>query len=206
MDKEMLSVVSIDGAEIGRRHTAGRKSVQVLGTEIAFFYPPFGDGLWVTAQTSGKLTHPYMENWISEPLRIMLGQFVFPRLVARNFGNGTADVWLRPSPRRFRNPGIASLVGDNSSRSATQFWDLYARLLTLIAEARNDKDQPSFEAHAVTRFYDEITQATQGSRWVLCMTLASAAEGLARMLMSSAERRPEFDKTDIQNLKKTIEA
>ena len=126
--------------------------------------------------------------------------------MARNFGDGTADVWLRPSPRRFRYPGIASLISGNSANSVAQFWELYANLLVLIAEARDEKDQPNFESHPVTRFYEEIAQATQGSRWVLCMTLASAAEGLARLLMTPAERKPEFAKTDIKSIKATIEA
>jgi hypothetical protein len=38
------------------------------------------------------------------------------------------------------------------------------------------------------------------------MTLASAAEGLARLLMSPTERKPEFSKTDVKGIKETIEA
>jgi hypothetical protein len=206
MDKQMLSVVSIEGEEIARRWSQGQKTIPVLGTEITFSYPPFGTGLSVTARTSEMLCHPYLENWISEPLRIMLGQLIFPRLVVRNFGNGTADVWLRPSPRRFRNPVIASLAAYSSANSLVQFWNLYAPLLTLIAQARDKDNRPNFESHPVTRFYDEITQATQGSRWVLCMTLASSAEGLALLLMTPAQREPEFANTDIASLRDVIKA
>lgn len=205
MDKQMLSVVSIDGNEIGRRWSQGQNTVPVLGTEIVFSYPPFGEGLSVTARTSDMLPHPYLENWISEPLRIMLGQLVFPRFVARNFGNQTADISLRLTPRRFRHPGIASLAAYNSTGSVSQFWDLYAPLLTLIAQARDKNNHPNFEAHPVTRFYDEITQATQGSQWVLCMTLASSAEGLARLLMTPAQREREFAETDTKSLRRAIE-
>src|ERR1039458_4480334 len=132
----MLSVFSVEGEEIARRRSGGQKTVSVLGSEITFFYTPFGEGLWVTAKTSDKLRHPYLENWLSEPLRILLGQLVFPRLVARNFGDGTAEVWLRPSPRRFSNSGITALVRGGFAGAAPQFWELYPNLLTLIAEAR----------------------------------------------------------------------
>jgi hypothetical protein len=183
MDKTMVTVTSVDGAKIQQRESAGQQIVRALDSEIRFFYTPSDESLWVTAKTSGKLQHPYAENWLSEPLRILLGQLAFPRLVARNFGDGTAHVWLRPSPRRFRESGIASLVGGDPLGAGAEFWQLYASLLTLLAEARDEQGDPNFESNRITRFYEEIIQATQGSRWVLCLTLASAGEGLVRMLM-----------------------
>ena len=107
MDRMMISVSSIGGEEVERRRTAGEHTIQVLDSEVKFFYEPSGKSLWITAKTSERLAHPFAENWISEPLRILLGQLVFPRLVARNFGNRTAQVWLRRSPRRFDNAGLA---------------------------------------------------------------------------------------------------
>jgi hypothetical protein len=206
MDKKMTSITSLDGVEVERRHRAGQHTVEVLESEIKFFYKPSGESLWVTARTSEKLTHPFAENWISEPLRVLLGQLIFPRLVARNFGNGTAQVWLRPSPRRFNNSGIASLLRVDPFQSPAKFWKLYTNLLKLVVEARDDQGQPNFESHPITRFYEEIAQATQGSRWVLCMTLASTGEGLARMLMRPDERKLDFPEKDIKDLKKVIEA
>ena len=204
MDKAMVTVTSIDDAEIQRRCSPGQQTVQVLDSEIKFFYTPSDESLWVTAKTSDKLQHPYAENWLSEPLRVLLGQLVFPRLVARNFGGGTAQVWLRPSPRRFRDSGIASLLGRDPLSASAEIWELYASLLTLISEARDEKGLPNFESHRITRFYEEIIQATQGSQWVLCLSLASAGEGLAKMLMSPAERRSDFTEKDIESLKTTV--
>lgn len=204
MDKVMVTVTCIDGVEIQQRRSAGQQTVQVLDSEIRFFYTPSDESLWVIAKTSGKLQHPYAENWLSEPLRVLLGQLVFPRLVARNFGDGTAQVWLRPSPRLIREPGIASLIGGDSLSAGTEFWKLYASLLTLFAEARDEQGHPNFESHPITRFYEEIIQATQGSRWILCLTLASAAEGLANMLMRPTERRSDFTEKDIESLKTTV--
>ena len=94
------------------------------------------------------------------------------RLVARNFGNGSAQVWLRPSPRHFTNSGIVSLIEGDALGAGTEFWELYASLLKLIAEDRDEKGHPNFEPHRITRFYEEIIQATQGSRWVQCLTIA----------------------------------
>ena len=188
MNKTMVSISSLDGEEIERRRSPGQHTVRVLDSEIKFFYKPSDESLWVTAKTSDILTHPFAENWIGEPLRILLGQLVFPRLVARNLGDGTAQVWLRPSPRRFANSGLASLVGGALFGAPAEFWDLYGNLLKLVAEARNEQGQPNFQPHRITRFYEEIAQATQGSRWVLCMTLASAGEGLAKLLMRPAQQ------------------
>jgi len=206
MDKAMVSVTSIGDEEIGRRISDGQHTVQALDAEITFFYLPSDDSLWVATKTSDRLQHPYAENWLGEPLRILLGQLVFPRLVARNFGNGTAQVWLRPSPRRLTGSGIASLVDGDHCGARTKFWELYASLLTLIAEARDEQGHSNFESHQITRFYDEIIQATQGSRWVLCLTLASAGEGLAKMLMRPDERRSDIAEIDIDSLKTHVAA
>lgn len=206
MDQRMVSVTSVGDEEIARRFSDGQHTIHALGTEIKFFYLPYDDFLWVTAKTSEKLQHPYAENWIGEPLRALLGQLTFPRLVARNFGNGTAQVWLRGSPRLVGDPRIASLVSGDPFDPKAKFWEIYATLLTLIAEARDGKGNPNFESHQITRFYEEIAQATHGSRWVLCLTLASTSEGLAKMLMRPEERKSDFAETEISSLKTHIAA
>jgi hypothetical protein len=206
MEQSMVTVTSINGEEIERSYSDGQQVVQVLGSEIKFFYTPSDNSLRMTAKTSDKLQHPYTENWLGEPLRILLGQLVYPRLVARNFGDGTAAVWLRPSPRQFSNPEIASLIGGSPFDAETKFWELYTNLLVLIAEARDEHGHPNFESNQITQFYEEIIQATKGSRWVLCLTLASAGEGLAKMLMRPDERRSDFAEQDIESLKTYVAA
>ncbi|HEY9073405.1 MAG TPA: hypothetical protein VIN67_04650, partial [Desulfobaccales bacterium] len=74
MEKTMMTVTSIDGKEIQWSRKAGQQIIQVLDSEIEFFYRPSSESLWVTATKSGKLKHPYLENLLSEPLRILLGQ------------------------------------------------------------------------------------------------------------------------------------
>lgn len=206
MDEALVTVAKIGDEEVQRKHSAGQHVVSVLGSEVRFFHEPEDDALWVTVKTTEKLPHPYTENWLSEPLRVLLGQLVFPRLVARNFGDGSAQVWLRPSPRRFSGTGLASLLGTDPRAARTEFWDLYARYLSLVAGWRDDDGHQLFDANPVTRYYEEIIQATQGSRWVLCFTLASTAEGLARMLMAPGEERSDFPQGDLDGLLSHVSA
>ena len=142
-DKSMLAIFSVDGEEVQRKWSAGQQAIEVLGAEIVFSYPPSSDSLWVTARTSEKLPLPFLENWLSEPLRILLGDLVFPRLVARNFGDGSAHVSLRRAPHPFRTSGIAALTGQKPFIATSEFWDLYKSLLAIIAEARNKKETPT---------------------------------------------------------------
>jgi hypothetical protein len=206
MAASILTVHSISNKEIGRSWRVGRHALELLGSRIEFGQDPSDDLLWITANTSGELPHLYLENWLSEPLRILLGQLHYPRLVARNFGDGTAFVSIRQSPRAFRNASIGSLFASELAPSTERFWELYAALLTLVAKDRNREGHPNFEAHRITRFYEEIIQASQGSRWVWCLTLASAAEALAKMLMQPNDQEPEFPAADLKSIKKTVSA
>jgi hypothetical protein len=68
---------------------------------------------------------------------------------------------------------------------------LYAALLTLIAKDRDKQGLKNFEANPVTRFYEEIIQASQGSRRVLCVTLATVSEGYVLVVDSSWMAQPQ---------------
>lgn len=206
VDKALVTVTTLDDVEIEYSRRLAKQSVQVLDSEIEFFRTNHGSALWVTAKSSNVLSHPYAENWLSEPLRILLGQLIFPRLVARNFGDGKAQVWLRPSPRRFTDSAIASLVGGNPFETEPNFWIQYAKLLEFVANARDEGGNPNFEPHLITRLYEEIIQATQGSRWVLCLTLASVAEGLAKLLMGPTPLKADFAEKDITALREHTQA
>jgi hypothetical protein len=204
MDKVMLTVSSVEGKEVHRSWRQAEHTLNVLNSEIKFFYPPGQNSLWVTAKTSDKLPHPFVERWIAEPLRILLGQLIYPRLRARNLGNGRAQVWLSPSPQPFHGSSIASLLSVDPVLLKSKFWELYTALLTIVAEARGQNGQLNLESNSVTRYYEEIIQATRGSRWVLCMTLASVAEGLTNLLMRPEDRGSEFNDDDIRDLRKVI--
>lgn len=179
----------------------GQHVIEVLGTTITFSYEPSGEALWITADATGALNHPFLENWLTEPLRIMLGVPVYPRMVARNLGDGTAHVWLRPSPRH-RNPSAIGLLQPFAIEQGRGevFWQLYADILAFIARAG------LFEPNPLTRYYDELAEAQLGSRWVLTLTLAGAAEALANGLMTDDDRRSEFSDEVLASMKKQIEA
>lgn len=174
----------------------GRHRVAVMGTTVTFAYEPSGEALWITAETSDDLVHPYLENWLTEPLRILLGEPVYPRMVARNFGDGTAQVWIRPSPRHKQRSPIGLLQPFSTERGRREeFWTLYEQILTFIAKAGD------FDPNAITRLYEELGDAHLGSRWVLTLTLASGAEALATGLMTEADRRSEFAEESLKAMK-----
>jgi hypothetical protein len=111
-------------------------------------------------------------------LRILLGQLIFPRLVARNLGNGTTHVDVRPC----RGPigGAARYAalwpGDDFPGGSEDFWRRYTEILTMIARARN------YEAHEITQLYEQVIQSARGTRWIWAMTFASCIERLANLL------------------------
>ncbi len=158
--------------------------VEVLDSTIKFVYEPASNTLSLTASHSSDLPPTYAENWLGEPLRILSGQLVFPRLVARNLGNGRSVISVRRSPTAVYNAAWAALSSaENLNADDEAFWTAYAQLLTLIARTRDKKGQRNFEAHKITRLYEEVIQAAHGSRWVWALTFASSVEGLARMLV-----------------------
>lgn len=202
----MVTTVVVDGEQILSSSSRGRNTVQVAGTTIDFSFTPDGERVWAVAKTSSGFRHPYAENWISEPLCMLLGQLVFPRLVARNYGDGTATIWLRPSPEHKAETLVATILGEDPYASPDKFWCLYQDILTMIVNARDESGNPNFEAHPLTHNYHEIVQATKSSCWVLCMTLSSIAEGIAKMLADPHELKSEFLDNEIYDLKKYIKA
>ena len=206
MAASMLTVHTIADEEISPSWHVGRHALQLFGSRIQFEQDPQNDLLWVTANTSSELTHPFLEKRLGEPLRILMGQLHYPRLVARNFGDGSAFVSVRQSQKAFRNASIGSLLASELLPTTERFWELYAALLTLIAQDRNHEGHPNFEAHRLTRFYEEIIQASQGSRWVWCLTLASVAEGTAKMLMRPEDEKAEIPPVELESIRAVVSA
>ena len=200
MCKVMESVTSVGGDIVFKNRQPGQQIVETLGSEICFNYDPKNGSLRVTASSSDSFHAPYAENWIAEPLRIMLGRLIYPRLVARNMGDGTSIIWVRPAPRSIKTAAVGALMDTDHYRTAEEFWDLYTQILNLIATSIDTKGNPYFESHPLTRFFEEITQASTGSRWVLCLTLASTSEGLAKMIMKPSDQRADVNSTDIDGL------
>jgi hypothetical protein len=175
--------------------------LKALGTTIRFAFDADRSALLVTAACSSELPVCHAENWLGEPLRIIFGQLLFPRLVARNLGNGRATVWVRRSPALIRTAGWASLLGSDSLiRDDEDFWSLYRQLLELVARARDNHGKPNFEQHKVTRLYEEVIQASRGSRWVWALTFASAIEAIVRMMSTKPAQLAQTEVEAIESL------
>jgi hypothetical protein len=180
--------------------------LELLGSNIRFTYDPTTHILSVTASHSTDLPHPFAENWLGEPFRILFGQLIFPRLVARNMGNGRAHVWVRPSPGLIPAARWAALWEPSDLRDKEPFWSCYSNILSLVARARDDDGQPNFEAHKLTRLYQEIIQAARGSRWVWALTFASSIEALVTMISEQSKSTTELTQEEIETKNAETEA
>lgn len=170
-----------------------RFDLEVMGQTVTFRFDRAMSMLTISTPASESLPLTYTENWLGEPLRILFGQLVFPRMVARVQSDGHAMLAVRPSPPWTRDSDWTALWIDGTAGwDKAGFWTLYAALLTHVASARTG-DGRNFEANPVTHFHEEVIQAARGSRWVWAMTLASSIEGLVSMLYSRGTRREDAD-------------
>jgi len=180
--------------------------LRVLGSDILFKYEQDHSTLLVTAESSASLSAPYAEGWLVEPLRILFGQLIYPRLVARNFGDGRAAVWIRRSPPTLESARWASLIeGEKRIKSNEEFWELYRNLLEMVAGARDKKGDPHFEQNKITRIYEEIVLASRGSRWIWALSFASSIEAITRMIMPRDSKPAEAELAAIDALDRYID-
>jgi len=177
--------------------------IEVAGSQLHLNYDPTEGALTIVAEHSETLPPTHTENWLGEPFRILFGQLIYPRLVARNLGEGHTVVFVRPSPGYLQEAGWAALWRGGPPDN---FWKLYADLLLFIASARDELGQPHWEPHKVTRLYEEIIQASRGSRWIWALSFASAIEGLVRLLYPRGTAHPDADDLQAAALVAHIEA
>lgn len=201
VSERLTQVARIGDVMVRSSSGPGRQTLELLGSRIDFTYEPSDEALWITASSSDTLNHPFLDSWVVEPFRILLGGPVTPRMIARNLGDGTAQVTLLAN-RSLTEPTAVGLyppfVFHENRRES--FWALYADILQMLARAR------IFGAHPLTAYFDEIEQALGGSRWVLTMTLANCVEGLASDIMSDADRESEYPEEMLASLKKHVKA
>jgi hypothetical protein len=162
------------------------KRFETLGSTIEFAYERAANVVSITASHSAQLQPNYTERWLTEPLRIMFGQPIVPRLTARNKG-GESILWISAQPR-LDGVSWSAFWTEESPSKPDSFFDCYSKLLTIIALAGD------LEAHPITRFYDELAQVAKASPWTIALTLAGCIEGLAKLLrpkMSDRESQQE---------------
>lgn len=159
-------------------HSQHAYAFELDGSTVELKYDGNDCVLLVSATHSERLPPTYTENWLGEPLRILLGHLVFPSMVARDVSGKTTFLSIRRTPTMHHTGGIASyfhyMIGQNHPSS---FWECFEALLRWISSARGKDGQPQFESNSTTRLCEEIVQAEYlGSRWILALTLASAVE------------------------------
>lgn len=170
------------GTDIGQQHV-----VEVEGGRMAFSNSWSEKRLWVMASGFKPSLGVFLENWIGEPLNILLGQLVYPRLIARNMGDGTSLVSLRNVSEHAADSRVSSLLCSPLQVQGDRFWEMYRLIMSMIIRETQDKAEPDLAVHQLTHYYQEIAQATTGSHWVLCMTLASVIEGMANLMFPASK-------------------
>lgn len=173
------------------KREGGRQRLDLLGSNIEIVRDEWGDGLWVIATTSPKLPHPYLEGWLCEPLRILCGQMIYPRVVARNTGDGRSHISLR------RTCSLHSMVGGLRASfdrpDPGSFWTFYKQCLEFLAAHRDEDGNPQFGSNYLSRFHEEVIQAAGSSEWVLALATSSAIEGMCRLAAQATGLPKEFD-------------
>jgi hypothetical protein len=177
----------------------------LLSTELLFQFNASADLLSISVEANEALPLTYTENWLGEPLRILFGQLVYPRLVARIFVEGRAMIAVRPAPRWNRDSDWTALwSGHDANTDKVGFWRLYGDLLAYVAKACDTKGSRNFEANKITQLYVEVIQGSHGSRWVWALTFASSIEGLVKMLAPRGTRRKDANDAGIKSIMEHI--
>ena len=165
---------------------------------IRFHFDTMANLLTISTPGSDLLPLTLTENWLGEPLRVLFGQLVFPRLVARSFPKGGAMIRVGRSPTWHRDSDWTGLWHEDDLSGKERFWRIYGDLLLHIAGAGE------YEGHKITKLYEEVIQAARGSRWLTALSLASSSEGLIRMLSPRGSRRADSDQQAAASLIKYI--
>ncbi|EJT04435.1 hypothetical protein [Rhizobium sp. CCGE 510] len=183
------------------------RTVHVFGEEIRFLYDRPHGTLWATVGGSGRFRFPFAENWLVEPFRILFAQLVYPRLIARNDGNGRAAVSVRTTSSFLPNTRWITLwSNDTRYTDCDGFWALYASILAFVVRSHEGAEDPDLDSTIVTELYEQIVLATQGSRWVWAMVIASSIENLLTKLMPEHGVNPSAKLADLEALSGHVRA
>ncbi len=180
-------------------------STDVLGSLLEFVYEPATNTLSISIECNDEFPQTYTEGWLSEPLRMMIGQLVFPRVIVRS--NSDRAIVMVSQIRRWHNEADGFALFDPAEifENRAHFFELYAKLLTFVATARDEKGKRNFDRHALTLYYEELAQAMRGSRWIMTLTLASAVEGVLSQLFPTGAKDETANQDELKDLKSHID-
>ncbi len=177
----------------------------MLGSEVVFTLDDEADLLLMRAPATEALRPTFTENWLGEPLRIMFGQLIYPRFVARQSDSWLMG-WVRPSPKWSRDSDACALwQGEKELVDGEGFWESYRRLLAYVAATPGANGYPNPEANKVTELYGEVTQAAHGSRWVWALAYASAVEAMLKLLGLEGQPRTDMDAAALAQLTEAVD-
>lgn len=175
-------------------------TIDVLGSPVTFRFDETLNVLAISVPSSATMQAHAAESWLGEPLRILFGQLVFPRLVERRFAEGHSMFWVRQSPCWKRDTAWLALWNAHDRNTEAEFFDLYRDLLVMVVR------EGGWESHTVTAYFEEVIQAMRGSRWVWALTMAGSIEGIARILVPEATVRADADPEAVSALIRHIDA
>jgi hypothetical protein len=180
----MSTITTIGDEVISQSREKGDYSLKVFDSEIIFSYFSSSNYLLVQATTCEELPHPYLENWLSEPLRILFGMHIYPRLVARHLGNGESIICLRPTVHRRFSASEIGLYW--AYKDTVGFWSLYSGLLKYMSISKDDKGERCSDANEITELYEHAVVAEMNGEWMLSMVLSNAVESMVKKLKNSS--------------------
>lgn len=154
--------------------------MHVLGCPVTLHYDVALGMIVIFTPLSETFPAPETENWLGEPLRIILGQPVYPRLVTRRLPFGSTHVHFRVSPSWSVDSCWTALWQAEGPNAPADFLELYRGLLTLIAADRTD--ERTLKEHKVTSLFGEVIEASKASRWVMTLILASSIEAIVKRI------------------------
>lgn len=180
------------------------KMLNFLGSDIVLELDDVRDELRVIVAASEALPPHYAENWIGEPLRILFGEPIYPRYVARRSSDWSMN-WIRPSPEwDTSSDHVALWQGPGDLTDIDRFWRAFERLLTHTAQARDKNGNPHFEANPLTSLYGELIAASRGSRWVWALTFASVSEGILNIIGAVGSPHTDLSREEREALSEDI--
>ena len=182
-----------------------KHSLTLMGSSLDFEYGRKSRTLAIGVTGGDAFPQTYAETWLSEPLRMMLGQLAFPRIIVRA-NPDRALVTISQIRGWHRQGNLFSMLDPVAAvEKPNHFFELYASLLRFVATARNSDGKPNFDRHPLTIFCEELAQAMRGSRWIMTLTLASAVEGALDLLFPSGSRDETVKSVELKDLKAHID-
>ena len=182
-----------------------RYSMEIAGSQLEFEYERATHSLTITIVGNETFPQTYTEGWLSEPLRMLLGQLAFPRVIVRS--NPDRAMVMIPQIRHWHGEADHYSLLDPAAtfEDAKLIFEMYGELLEFVANARDENGNRNFDRNPLTLFYEELAQSMRGSRWIMTLTLASAVEGALNLLFPADSFDESVNVAELESLKRHID-